>query len=1037
MRALAKPRGLRFYLTALVLASTVPLLGFAAVMTVLFERQQRTGLEEGLRDTARALTVAVDHELVASISVLQALASSEHLETGDFKRFYEQAQRVLKSHSGWATINAFDDSGQQIINLLRPFGSPLPATPNLDVIRRALDTGEPAVSDLFTGPVSRAPIIGITVPVKRDGRVKYGLGAGLDVRSLSRLLSEGRLSSEWLATIVDGRGSIVASTRDIDRWLGRPAPDGLLARSRQLDEGGLRVVTGDGARMYAAYSRSRVSGWTVVLAVPVAVVDAPARWSLWMLAAGGVGILLVAGLSAVAIGKRIALGMAPLAASAPAGTLRIAEVERAHRAMVDSAAAFRLLFENNPLPMWVYDVETLMFLEVNVAAVQHYGYASHEFLRMRITDIRPPEEVGQTWEAAPGLRQGGVTGQHRLKDGRLRQVTTASHAIELGGRPAVLVVAIDVTELRQVEASLTQYAERLRILHEIDAAIIATASPAAIAEAVLEPLRTLLGVPRAIVNLFDLQSGEVEWLAAIGRRRTRLGPGVRFPLSLMGDVESLRRGEVQVIDVDALPRGPEVDALLASGVHVYRVVPMIAAGELIGGLSFGGAPHELSDAQIAIAQEVAAQLAIAIAQARLHERVQRQAEELERRVEERTLALSAANGRLELEIAERRRAEVEADRANRAKSDFLSRMSHELRTPLNAILGFGQLLEMRASQPRERESVEQILKGGRHLLGLINEILDISRIESGGLPLSTEPVEVSGAVRRVVELAQPLAAERRVTFQTAGASCDGPYVLADSQRLQQVLLNLVSNGIKYNREGGQVTIGCGAAGAGRLRISVADTGSGIAAELQSRLFRPFDRLGVDTAGVEGTGLGLALTKGLVEAMGGTIGLESIQGQGCTFWIELPETVSPAQRSGLGPVMAPDLVAGGERLGTVLYIEDNPSNLRLIERVINEQTALRLVSATLGRHGLALARECRPDLILADLHLPDISGEDVLREILSDPELSQTPVVIVSADATPGQIKRLLKAGARAYITKPIDVTQLLTHIDAALAARDV
>jgi nitrogen-specific signal transduction histidine kinase/CheY-like chemotaxis protein len=405
-------------------------------------------------------------------------------------------------------------------------------------------------------------------------------------------------------------------------------------------------------------------------------------------------------------------------------------------------------------------------------------------------------------------------------------------------------------------------------------------------------------------------------------------------------------------------------------------------------------------------------------------------------VDERTLALSAANGQLEQEIAERRRAEVEADRANRAKSDFLSRMSHELRTPLNAILGFGQLLEMRASQPRERESVEQILKGGRHLLGLINEILDISRIESGRLPLSTEPVEVSEAVCRVVELARPLAAERGVTFHTEDAACDGRYVLADSQRLQQVLLNLVSNGIKYNRDGGGVTIACGAAAAGRLRISVTDTGSGIPAELQSRLFRPFERLGVETPGVEGTGLGLALTKGLVEAMAGTIGLESTPGQGSTFWIELPETASPAQRSGLGPLKAPDLGADDERGGTVLYVEDNPSNLRLIERVFTERTALRLVSATEGRHGLALAREYRPDLILADLHLPDISGEDVLREVLSDPELSRTPVIIVSADATPDQIKRLLKAGARAYITKPIDVTQLLTHIDAALAARD-
>jgi signal transduction histidine kinase len=389
----------------------------------------------------------------------------------------------------------------------------------------------------------------------------------------------------------------------------------------------------------------------------------------------------------------------------------------------------------------------------------------------------------------------------------------------------------------------------------------------AIAEGALRRLRALLGVPRAIVNLFDLAAGEAEWLAAIGRRRIRLGPGVRFPLALMGDVEGLRRGEVQVVDTAALPPGREVDDLLASGVRVYMVVPMIAGGELIGGLSFGGSPGEFSTEQITIAKGVANQLAIAIAQARLYERVKRQAEELERRVQERTLELSAANERLEGEIVERRRAEGEAGRANQAKSEFLSRMSHELRTPLNAILGFGQLLEIGAERPRDHESVEQILKGGRHLLNLINEVLDISRIEAGRLALSPEPVHVGEAVRGVLDLARPLAVDRRVTFSTDGEALFARYVLADSQRLQQVLLNMVSNAIKYNHDEGRVTVACQEAQAGRLRITVADTGVGIPPALQSRLFTPFDRLGVEAGGIEGTGLGLALSKRLVEAMG--------------------------------------------------------------------------------------------------------------------------------------------------------------------------
>jgi PAS domain S-box-containing protein len=688
---------------------------------------------------------------------------------------------------------------------------------------------------------------------------------------------------------------------------------------------------------------------------------------------------------------------------------------------------FRLLFEHNPLPMWVYDVTTLAFLEVNHAALKHYGYSRDELLGMRVTELFPPDEHARMRDALgrlsstprPEIRHYDVTWKQRRKDGELTDVDIFAQDLSFAGHQAALVVANDVTSLKAAQASVARSTERLRVLHEIDRGMIAAAAPVAIAEAALRPLRDLLDVPRAMVILFDLQTGEAEWLAAIGRRRMRLGPGVRYPLEYAGDLDALRRGETQVVDVDALPDSAETRALLASGVHVYMVVPMLVRGELIGSISFGGARGQFTNEQEEIAREAAAQLAIAITQARLLEQARRHSEELEQRVLERTQELAEAK--------------AEAERANRAKSEFLSRMSHELRTPLNAILGFGQLLQMDANGDDDRESVEQILKGGRHLLELINEVLDISRIEAGRLSLSQEPVQIGEAVTAVVELARPLAAERRIHLEVADRALHTRYVLADAQRLQQVLLNLVSNGIKYNREAGRLVVGCHAIPTGRIRFTVADTGAGIAPERRARLFTPFDRLGAETTTVEGTGLGLALSKRLVEAMGGSIGVDDATGGGSLFWIELAEAAAPEARGGVETAVAAVRNAPRRR-GTILYVEDNTSNLRLVERVLAEQPTIRFIGAMQGRLGLELAREHRPDLILLDLHLPDMSGEDVLREIRNDPMLVRTPVIVLSADATPGHVRRLVAAGARAYLTKPLDVRQLLTHIDATLPA---
>lgn len=395
-----------------------------------------------------------------------------------------------------------------------------------------------------------------------------------------------------------------------------------------------------------------------------------------------------------------------------------------------------------------------------------------------------------------------------------------------------------------------------------------------------------------------------------------------------------------------------------------------------------------------------------------------------------------------LDVDDRRRAEQAqrdaqeaAEAANKSKSQFLSRMSHELRTPLNAVLGFGQLLEMDSLNESQRDSVAHILKGGSHLLDLINEVLDISRVEAGELSLSPEPVLAADLIREAVDLIRPLAEQRGVQLVVdRSGGCDG-YVFADRQRFKQVLLNLLANAVKYNRARGTIAVSCEQPTDTRMHISVTDTGMGIPAERLGMLFTPFERLGAEHTAEQGTGIGLALSKRLAEAMGGTLHATSTLGQGSTFTVELPRVEGPVERYERLQGGGEPVVESTERRQVVLQIEDNLATVTLIERVLSQRPGVEVVAAMQGRLGLELAREHQPALVLLDLHLPDMGGEQVLQRLRDDPATASIPVVIVSADATPSHARRLLAAGAVAYLPKPIDVRELLRLVDDALEER--
>jgi PAS domain S-box-containing protein len=381
------------------------------------------------------------------------------------------------------------------------------------------------------------------------------------------------------------------------------------------------------------------------------------------------------------------------------------------------------------------------------------------------------------------------------------------------------------------------------------------------------------------------------------------------------------------------------------------------------------------------------------------------------------------------EIADRER--QAAEQANLAKSAFLSRMSHELRTPLNGILGFSQLLEMDELEPDQQDSVTHIHRAGRHLLDLINEVLDLSRIEAGRLSMSLEPIALPELIDECVRLIDPFAAERSVDIVVHEDSQRAHYVLADRQRMRQILLNLLSNAVKYGRPAGTIEVSWERAGEDGLEISVSDTGPGIAPEKLGRLFTEFDRLDIMNGQEEGTGLGLALSKRLAEAMGGTLEATSELGVGSRFTVQLPAAGDAPEPLEESPGLE-HANAGHGLPRVLLYVEDNLANVELIKRTLELRPQVTLKTATEGKLGVDLARQLRPDLMLLDYNLPDLNGEDVLLRMRSDPRTATIPVVFLSADATEGQINRLMGAGAAAYLTKPLEIEQFLETIDRVM-----
>jgi PAS domain S-box-containing protein len=642
----------------------------------------------------------------------------------------------------------------------------------------------------------------------------------------------------------------------------------------------------------------------------------------------------------------------------------------------------------------------------NPAAEITFGWSGTEAIGRDLADTLIPERYREAHRK--GIDRFLTTGEGPILDRRIElealhreghefPVELVVSAVQAGGSTTFIAFVHDISERREAEEALRASEASLRNLLQAKYRALVEKLPAIVYEAEFGEQGAWTYVSPQIEEMLGFSPGR--WMAEPDLWWQRLHPDDQSR-AIADEARSRRTGE---------GLRSEYRMVAEDG----RVVWFRDEATIIGG---GDRPPFMQGLMFDISDQKRAEEELKIVNA-----------ELEQRVLDRTSELDAANQELVERQHRLTEARLEAERANQAKSEFLSRMSHELRTPLNAVLGFGQLLEMDELTEHQQDAVRQILKGGSHLLNLINEVLDIARIEVGRMQLSLEPVAAEEIVNDAAGLVRPLAAQRQVSVEVVPNAEGDSHVVADRQRLQQVLLNLLSNAVKYNREGGSVRCSTRAI-EGRLRIEVSDDGMGIPKEELERLFVPFERLGFERSGIEGTGLGLAIAKQLVEAMGGTLEVESVSGRGSTFAVELPLSTAPEAWTGAGrPIDAPTPTH------TLLCIDDNPANIKVIERLLASRPDIRLLSVMQGGLGVDLARTHRPDLILLDLGLPDTSGHEVLRRLRAEPSTNGIPVIVVSANASEHEIEAVLAAGARAHIEKPIDVRRLRALLDDVLS----